>query len=257
MIRRWLGAIRGAIAFLTRLPVPHCEGDWDAFRSTPAAFPVVGLIAGSVAAIPLVAVGHLPATTVAIGYVFAVYAVIGIHHIDGVADFGDAFVVHGDADRRREVLKDTTTGVGALLAVSLTVVGLGLGALGLAGTPVVVAVSVAIGAEVGAKLGMAALACFATAPRPGMGTQFTEAATPPAFVVPAAIGLVPAVIAVWGGSDFLPAAISVWAAVAAAGFPWYWATRQLGGINGDIFGAANEIGRLVGVHAGVIAWTLL
>jgi adenosylcobinamide-GDP ribazoletransferase len=31
----------------------------------------------------------------------------------------------------------------------------------------------------------------------------------------------------------------------------------LGGISGDVLGAANELGRVVGVHAGVVAWTLL
>ena len=33
--------------------------------------------------------------------------------------------------------------------------------------------------------------------------------------------------------------------------------RRLGGVTGDVFGAANEIGRLAGLHAGVIVWTLL
>ena len=251
MIGRWVGAVRGALGFLTRLPVGYREGDWEAFLVTPAAFPIVGLIAGALAAIPLLAVETLTAPTVALGYLLSVYAVTGIHHLDGVADLGDALVVHGDEARRREVLKDTTTGVGALLVVSVTVAALALGGLGLASLPVRAAVAVAIGAEVGTKLGMAALACFGDAVAEGMGKQFTDGATAGSFFVPAAISLgVVAVVQPTLG------AVALCGAVAGVGLPWYWATRHLGGINGDIFGAANEIGRLAGVHLGVIAWTL-
>ncbi|SDR18572.1 adenosylcobinamide-GDP ribazoletransferase [Natronobacterium texcoconense] len=251
-VGRWFRATRGAIGFLTRLPVGHHDGDWEAFRTTPAAFPVVGLVAGSLAAIPLLAVETLAAPTVALGYLLAVYAVMGVHHVDGVADLGDALVVHGDRERRREVLKDTTTGVGAVLAVSVTVAALALGALGLAGLPALAAVGVAIAAEVGTKLGMAAMACLGTASYEGMGRQFTEQSTPRAFV-PLAVVVLAAMALAWPH----PAAVALPGAVAGIVLPWYWANRHLGGINGDIFGAANEIGRVAGVHAGVIAWTLL
>ncbi|WP_436344963.1 adenosylcobinamide-GDP ribazoletransferase [Natronorubrum sp. FCH18a] len=249
----WLAAVRGALGFLTRLPVGYRDGDWEAFRTRPAAFPIVGLVAGAIAAIPLLATETLAAPTVAFGYLLAVYAVMGIHHLDGVADLGDALVVHGDVDRRREVLKDTTTGVGAVLAVALTVAGLALGGLGLAGLPVFVAISVAIAAEVGTKLGMAAMACFGRASHDGMGRQFTSGATPNSFVTPAVVAL-PAAALSW---PHPVAAVALSGAVAGIVLPWYWANRHLGGINGDVFGAANEIGRIAGVHAGVIAWTLL
>jgi adenosylcobinamide-GDP ribazoletransferase len=249
---RWIGAARGALGFLTRLPVGHRGGDWDAFRATPAAFPAVGYVAGALAAVPLLGAGTLAGPTVAFGYLLAVYAVTGIHHLDGVADLGDDVVVHGGVERRREVLKDTTTGVGAILAVALSVAGLALAGLGLAGLPVRAAVGVAVGAEVGTKLGMAALACFGHAAHEGMGEAFTDAAAPGSFVAPAAVA-VPAVALTWPRPA---AAVALGGAVAGLCLPWYWANRRLGGISGDVFGAANEIGRVAGVHAGVIAWTL-
>ena len=250
-MRTWLDACRGALAFLTRLPVGHREGDWEAFRSRPATFPLVGLVVGALAAIPLLAADVLAAPTVALGYLLTVYAVVGIHNLDGVADLGDAIVVHGDLERRREVLKDTTTGVGALLAVSLTVAGLALGALGVAELSAIDAVGVAIAAEIGARLGLAAMACFGTASHEGMGSQLTEAATPEKFVLPAALVLGAAVV-LWPH----PAAVAVPGALVGVALPWYWAKRNLGGLSGDVFGAATEIGRVVGLHAGVIAWTL-
>jgi len=51
---RWIGAVsQRALRFLTRLPIGYRDGDWDAFRATPAAFPIAGLVAGALAAIPL------------------------------------------------------------------------------------------------------------------------------------------------------------------------------------------------------------
>ncbi|RQH01441.1 adenosylcobinamide-GDP ribazoletransferase [Natrarchaeobius oligotrophus] len=251
MIGRWIGAVRGGLGFLTRLPVGYEDGDWEAFRSTPAALPIVGLVAGSLAAIPLLGTGTLPAVTVAFGYVLAVYAVTGIHHLDGVADLGDAVVVHGDVERRRDAMKDTTTGVGAVLSVALVVSGLALGGLGLAGLPALAAVAVAVAAEIGAKLGLAGMACFGRASRDGMGKQFVENATLRGVLPPAVVVLAGTTI-VWPH----PAAVALCGAVVAVSLPWYWANRYLDGVSGDVFGAANEIARVVGVHAGVIAWTL-
>ncbi|ELY67541.1 adenosylcobinamide-GDP ribazoletransferase [Natrinema versiforme] len=251
-IGRWIGAVRGALGFLTRLPVGFRDGDWEAFRATPAAFPIVGLVAGALAAVPLLAAGTLPAPTVALGYLLSVYVVTGIHHLDGVADLGDALVVHGDAERRREVLKDTTTGVGALLAVSITVAGLALGGLGLAGLPVGTAIGVAVGAEIGTKFGMGLMASYGRAAYDGTGKQFTDGASSGSVFVPVVVVLAAATL-VWPH----PGAVALCGAVAGIGLPWYWANRYLGGLNGDIFGAANEIGRVAGVHLGVIAWTLL
>ena len=34
-----------------------------------------------------------------------------------------------------------------------------------------------------------------------------------------------------------------------------WADGALGGVNGDVFGAVNELARVVALHAGVVAWT--
>ena len=244
--------LRGGLSFLTRLPVRSEGSEWEAFVSRPVVFPLVGLVVGALAAVPLLAVGTLPAPTVVFGYLLAIYVLTGIHHLDGVADLGDAVVVHGDADRRREVLKDTTTGVGALLAVSVVVAGLALGGLGLTALPVAVAVAVAVAAEVGAKLGMAALACFGTASHDGFGSQVTSALEPRAFVLPALLAL-PVVVLTW---PHVTAGVTLVGALAGACLPWLWANRNLGGVSGDVFGAANEVGRVVGLHVGVIAWTL-
>ncbi len=247
-----LASLRGAVGFLTRLPVEGREGDWDALTATPAAFPVVGYLVGGLAAMPLLASGHVPAATVAVGYVLAVYLLTGIHHLDGIADLGDAAAVHGGRERRRAVLSDTTTGVGALLAVVVVVVGLALGGLGLAAVAPMVAVGIVVASEVGAKLSMAAMACLGHASHAGMGRAFTASVDGSKLVVPAAVAI-PATVLSWPHPASAAALIG---AVLGGVIPWLWANRALGGVSGDVFGAANELGRLAGVHVGVIGWTL-
>ncbi|MFB6072507.1 MAG: adenosylcobinamide-GDP ribazoletransferase [Halobacterium sp.] len=246
-------ALRGALVFLTRLRVGYTEAAWAAFRDSPWAFPAAGYVVGALVAVP-VALGAiaLPGETVAFAYLVAVFAVTGINHLDGVADAGDAAVVHGSQSDRRDVLKDTTVGVGAAAAVALALLGLALGALAVTRLPWRAGVAVVLAAEVGAKAAMAAVACLGTATHEGLGSQFTERNSPRHLA-----GVVFAVLPAVALARVTPAAaVALAGAVAAGVLALAWLGRLLGGVNGDVFGVANEAGRVVGLHAGVVAWTL-
>jgi adenosylcobinamide-GDP ribazoletransferase len=251
-----LSALQGALSFLTRLPVGGDERSWEAFRRTPVAFVLAGYVVGGFAALPLAL--PLPISTVAALYLGTLYLVTGVTHVDGLADTADASVVHDettDRERRRAVLKDSETGVGGTLAVALVLAVLALGALGMAGSGARVALSIAIAAEVGAKLGMATLVCLGDATHDGLGSALTEHADA-TTLVPVALAAAPVVA--------LAAPLGTPAVVAAlVGGPVVsllvlrWARTRLGGVSGDVFGAANELGRVVGIHAGVVAWALI
>ncbi|PSP55333.1 adenosylcobinamide-GDP ribazoletransferase [Halobacteriales archaeon QS_1_67_19] len=246
-----LTAAKGALGFLTRLPTGRTERAWTAFSRTPAAFPLAGWVVGALAASPFLAaalVPALPAPTVAVGYLLALYGITGINHADGVADLGDAAVIHGDQADRRAVVKDTEVGVGAALALGLVFAGLALAALSLAGLPALAAVAIVAAAEVGAKLGMAALACLGEPAFEGLGSAFTD--NRPADLLAALAVAAPVVLLGVHAVGALLGGVAVAVALLS------WADRNLGGINGDVFGAANELGRVVGLHLGVIAWTL-
>jgi len=246
-----LAALSGALGFLTRLPARHDADAWDAFAATPAAFLPVGYLVGGGAALALLVPAPDPAR--AFLYLVAIYGVTGINHVDGVADLGDAAVVHGDPERRREVLKDTTVGVGAALAVALVVAGLALAALALADPPRPIAAGIVVAAEVGAKLGMAALACLGDAPHDGLGSTFTGSNGPSALVAPALLAA-PAV-ALTGPNAAAAGALA--GALVATAAVLRWSRRKLDGVGGDAFGATNELGRLAGLYGGLIAWSLL
>lgn len=250
-------AVKGGLGFLSRLPVGHDDGAWAAFRATPAAFPVVGYLVGALLALPLLL--PLPAPTVGLVFVVWLYLVTGINHIDGLADIGDALVVHGDGARRLEVVKDSMVGVGAALSLAVVVLGVGLAGVALASGPVGLAagpvgvVAIVVAAEVGAKLGMAAIACLGTATHEGFGSELTERSGPRALLLPAVLAA-PAAALTW---PHPAAGVAVGGAVVATLVVLWWARRRLGGVNGDVFGAANEVARLVALHAGVVAWMRL
>ena len=247
-----LTAVRGALAFLTRLPVGGDEAAWDAFCATPAAFVVAGYVVGALAALPLLA--PVPVATAVAGYVVALYLLTGVTHADGLADCGDAAAAHGPATDRRAALKDAETGVGGALALGVTLLALALGGLGVAGAGPRTAVRLALAAEVSAKAGMATLAALGDPGHEGLGSAVVADGSA-AALLPVVAVTVPAALAAPPGS--VPALVAtLLAGPAAALLVGRWATATLGGVTGDALGAANELGRVAALHAGVVVWTL-
>lgn len=251
-----LTALRGALGFLTRLPVGGDESNWDAFRRAPVAFPLVGYVVGALAALPLLL--PLPIPTAAALYLVTLYLVTGVTQADGLADLGDAAVVHGDADRRLSVLKDSQTGVGGLLAFGLTLVVLALGAFGLAGAGgrvgLTAAVAIALAAEVGAKAGMATLVCLGAPAHEGLGSALVGENSSAGLLAVAVACLPVVALAPVTGGPAVVAALCCGPVVAL--LVRSWGRARLGGVSGDLLGATNELARAAAVHAGVVTWTL-
>lgn len=242
-------AVRGALGFLTRLPIGRSERAWTAFGATPSAMVPVGYVIGAGAGIPFLL--SLPPTTTAMLYVLALLGITGIAHADGLADVADAAVVHGPPSERREVLRDTLVGVGGTVAIGVDVLGLGLAGLALAGAPWPVAVGLVVAAEIGAKLAMLFVAGFGPPTHDGLGSHLSGAGV--RHLVIGSFVALPASVLLWPR----PApALGLAASVATVPPLVLWSRSILGGVNGDVLGATNELARLVALHVGVIAWML-
>lgn len=245
-----LTAVRGALGFLSRLPIGRDQRAWEAFGATPATFPCSGYVIGALVALPLLVPG--PSATVAVLFVVGVYAVTGITHVDGAADLGDAVVAHGTDVERREIMTDAAVGTGGALAVALVLFGLGAASIALAELPRR-AVLLVVVAEVGAKTGMALLVCLGAAAHDGLGSAFTTNASVRS-VGPVLLVALPATVVAW--PRVVPSVAAFLAAILTALVVLRWARANLGGVSGDVIGATNEFARVVALHAGVMAWTL-
>ncbi len=244
-------AMAGAVGFLTRIPLGHSERGWEAFRRHPEMMVVIGYPLGGLIALAVLIPG--PPETAAVLFPVWIIAMTGITHIDGIADCGDAAVIHGDSEQRYAVLKDSTLGVGGTVAIVLVIVGLVAAGRLLAAMPPAKAIIVVLAAEVGAKATVAGLVSVGTAAHDGLGSALTRPTRPRRIgVIGLAVAPVIALTTVTGSVIWtFSAAVSVGVGMLI------WARRTLGGVSGDVFGATNEVARLAGLHAGVIGWTLL
>src|SRR5258707_10261876 len=117
----WLADLRPAVAFLTRLPMPHPAGPVPVnFVRAHRLFPVVGAaIGGAVGLVCLglraIGVPDLAAAALALG---AGAILTGALHEDGLADVADGFGGGGDAAAKLGIMRDSrlrTHGGGGLM----------------------------------------------------------------------------------------------------------------------------------------------
>lgn len=235
--------MKALLSYFTVLPVRGATLE-EAAREIHL-LPLIGLITGLPGAVLLMAADVVPpgvAATLALG---AVLLAAGLHHADGVLDVGDALMVHGSPDRRREVLRDARVGIG------------GLGALFLVYAPTVGALA----ALSAVSPGRAALALFAgeVAVRSAMllVLVFGEPADSRSSTIPFVRALsgphrTPAVIvALLAPLPFLLAMSALLAPLAILAVPLVAlgllriSAAKFGGIGGDVVGATGEVCRAV------------
>lgn len=109
--------MKALLSFFTVLPVRGTSLE-EAAREVNL-LPLVGLVTG-LPGVALMMSGYVVppgvAATLALG---AVLLAAGLHHADGILDVGDALMVRGSQERRREVLKDMRIGIGGIGALFL------------------------------------------------------------------------------------------------------------------------------------------
>jgi adenosylcobinamide-GDP ribazoletransferase len=233
--------VRDLLSFFTALPARGATLE-SAARSVYL-LPLVG-VATALPGVACVLLGFaLPAGVAAALALGAVLLAAGFHHTDGVMDAGDALMVRGAPERRREVLKDARVGVGAAGALFVVY------APALAALAALVAVSPAraavalLASEVAARSAMLLmLALGEPAERASSAAPFVWALRGPNRAVGIAVALVlPPLLALpLGGFSFL-AALLAGPIVALAALRV--ANTAFGGIGGDASGAAGELTR--------------
>jgi adenosylcobinamide-GDP ribazoletransferase len=240
-----LKEFRNLLSFLTVLPFRMDEKMLSDCARFMFLFPLIGALIGFLAGLFgwVCFYLYLPSLVVGALVLGALLLLTGLHHMDGLLDFGDGVMAHGTPEHKVEVMHDQLTGAGGL---TLGMVTLLVTALALSDLKVGVIIQSVVVIEVAAKLAMVFGAWAGKPVHQGMATSFLEAMHGrkgnARLVAALIISLGIAVPLLW-----LNGAIVILAAVVAALAIVGIAHRHFHGVTGDVLGATNELARMVSI----------
>jgi cobalamin 5'-phosphate synthase/cobalamin synthase len=222
-----------AVALLTRIPVPAAADAETAGHATRW-FPLVGAsLGGLYAGLAWLAGPHLPAAVIGVLVVVAEALLTGALHMDGLADTADGF---GGGKTREDILRimsEPTIGSYGAAALVLLVAFKAAAIAGLIERHTAMPNLILVPAL--ARWTVAPLARFLPYARPAKSAPATFVGTPELIWATVLALLIAAATGMRRG--FL-----CWAAVAAATAAFgAYSNRKIGGITGDVLGAAIEI----------------
>lgn len=239
-----------AVRFLTILPVPtRWSGDAAALGRSTAAFPLVGLVIGGVAAAAawgLFAV--LPPLPASVLVVLLLVAVSGGLHMDGLADTADGFFSARPREQVLTIMRDSRVGTMGVLAIVFVV---GLKVALLAAVAPAEAWLVVLLMPLAGRCAMVWMMNAVPYARgeAGLGAVFyRHRRRQQAIVAVAVLGAVAAAVAGWMG-----VVVMVAVAALALGLSFY-AHRRIGGATGDTCGATCELAEIVPLLLLVPLW---
>jgi adenosylcobinamide-GDP ribazoletransferase len=248
--------LKNLLAFLTVLPVimdndclvDSARGMW--------VFPLIGALLGLLAGVAGWVLGWFLPSLVVGGLALGLLLLLtGLHHADGLLDFGDAAMYHGSRERKIEIMHDQLTGAGAIgLGLMTYIVSafafaslVGYSFLGYAGLFLVPALVVV---ELSAKLSMVVATRAGKPIHQGMNSPFMEAMHGKGgnarLAAALAISFGVAVPLLWTVNYYVGVAVVLSSVLSGLAMEAI-AHRHFGGVTGDVLGATNELARLVAV----------
>ena len=240
IINEWLDDLRLAVAFLTRIPMPHPDGALPSyFTRAHRVFPLIGAAIGAAVglvqlALLLVGLPSLAAAALALG---AGALLTGGLHEDGLADLADGFGGGRDKASKLEIMRDSRLGTFGALALLVSFVAK---VAALAALPTTAIVPSLIAAHALARGVLPAMAlALPYARNDGLAANAGRPQAPAAATA-AAIAALIALASLPIGAAALGALIATACAVAVS----VLAMRQIGGQTGDVLGGTEQIAEL-------------
>jgi len=248
-----LKAIKNLFSFLTTIPLPMDKDMLTDAAKSMFLFPLIGAFIGVLAGLfGWVTSQFLPSLVVGALVLGFLLLITGLHHTDGLLDFGDGVMAHGSPERKIEIMHDQLTGAGGL---SLGIMTFLITALSIAELNTSIIIQGLVVVEVSAKLSMVVGAWAGKAVHQGMSSSFLEAMHgkkgTARLVAALAISFGIALPLLW-----LEGAITVLVAIITSLIMVGISHRHFKGVTGDVLGATNELTRMVSLIAllAVIGW---
>ena len=237
-MQEWLDDFKTAVAFLTRLPMPHPQGAIpENFVRAHRMFPAVGALIGAAVGLICLAsrwcgVPDFGAAALALG---ASAILTGALHEDGLADVADGFGGGRDKEAKLEIMRDSRLGTyGALILL----VSFAAKLSALAAIPDGHVVPSLIAAH---ALGRGVLPAMSLnlpyARKDGLARNAGQPDVATAAIA-GGLALLIALVSLSWSNAFYSAVLA-----GVSGFAIAWlALRQIGGQTGDVLGGAEQVG---------------
>ncbi|MFQ6105869.1 MAG: adenosylcobinamide-GDP ribazoletransferase, partial [Candidatus Hydrothermarchaeaceae archaeon] len=227
--------IKGVFSFLTVLPLRNSSiasaARWMWL------FPVVGIFIGWIAGMFGQAASlFFPVNVSSALALFVLLFLTGFHHLDGLLDFGDAAMLRGSRKKRLEIMHRKGNGTGAF-ALGFFVLLITYAALQSQDM-----VKALIVAEVSAKTSMVIGAYISEPANAGMGSEFVRAMKGKHYLFLLSFLIYLTVIYLLAPQRGVWLIISLYL---SSVFMVWLSGRLIGGTSGDVFGAMNEVTRMI------------
>jgi adenosylcobinamide-GDP ribazoletransferase len=248
-----LKEIKNLLSFLTILPVSMDKDCLTDAAKGMFLFPLIGAFIGLLAGVFAWATSQfLPSLVVgalALGFLLLI---TGLHHTDGLLDFGDGVMYHGSAERKIEIMHDQLTGAGGLTLGIMTYL---ITAFSIAELNMNIVIESLVVVEVLAKLSMVIGAWAGKAVHAGMSSPFIEAMHGKKGHARLTVALIIS-FGIAAPLLWLAGVVTVLAAVIASLIMVGISHRHFRGVTGDVLGATNELTRMASliVLLAMIRW---
>jgi len=239
--------IMGLISFSTILPlnIHTTIEEMAAFTwFWPIIGGLIGILTGGIGYLSL-NILHLPSIiTAALVYSFAIWFT-GFHHLDGLIDMGDGLMVHGDHEKKINVMRDMSIGTGgiSLFFIIALITFSAINAI-----PANLIVSVLLISEIAAKIGLISCATFSKPFPNGTGKFFIESMNIPLIILSLLLTSIIGFIAI----DIV-GILGIIGGLTGGCIIALVARKHFKYATGDILGASNEIGRTASLIVMIIA----
>jgi adenosylcobinamide-GDP ribazoletransferase len=237
-----IGDIRTSALFSTRLPLGRpAPAEGSAIARASWAWPLVGVLVGAIGAGVYWATttAGVPTLAAAALAVAATLLATGCLHEDGLADTADGFGGASSRERKLVIISDSRIGAYGACALIMSLL-LRIATIASLGDPLLV-VPVLIAAHAAARASMPVLMRLVPpARRDGLSA---DAGRPPLPTVLVAVALGTTVLGL--GLGILPGLIALALVACAVAVMAWLCMRQIGGQNGDVLGALEQVSEIL------------
>lgn len=265
--------LKTQLSMFSIIPIDSTQEDVEKFCSKFWTIPLFGLVFGLILGFIflistyLFSMGPAAVITILMGHVLNRFL-----HFDGLMDFGDGMVAHGDREKKTRALKDSNVGAGGvgigILIAFLTIAALSTcaGVGGRSNYWQLAVIFFPIAAEIMAKNSLYITAAYGKAAGSGLGNMFVNSANTNDVlksVLISAVIVIPLAIIMLTGPFFsivesLLVGVFMLLISMIAGFSvCNVAMKSFGYVNGDVLGASNELGKVGALLGALIVLCLL